>query len=107
MDGSIEGIRESRHFAVRPDAIERNVCRRCRLGDVTSQRDLVFLFFWSQFEPLPVLAVCGTAVSYREAERKYLFEKERGESTIRKSPKDRGQISMSKEGQGEDEVGEG
>lgn len=45
-----------------------------------------FFFFWSQFEPL---AVCGTGVRDREAERKYLFKKERGESTIRKSPKDR------------------
>jgi hypothetical protein len=90
---------------VRPDAIERNVFRRCRLGDVRSQRDLVFLFFFgSQVEPL---AVCGTGVRDREAERKYLFLKERGESTIRKSPKDRDRSSISKEVSGEDRVGEG
>jgi hypothetical protein len=43
----------------------------------------------------------------REAERKYLFLKERGESTIRKSPKDRDRSSILKEVSGEDRVGEG
>jgi hypothetical protein len=43
----------------------------------------------------------------REAGCKYLFEKERGESTIRKKPKDRDRNIDFERGSGEVEVGEG